>query len=179
MLAKKQISGFSRPRRSRRYVYVRRRRDRLIDQSTGDALDRRRGPETELLRPGEPTPITLSVDKKTIHHSDAHSQNPFNSKPFLFNSPFSGVIPGQFWCAKTEPWGFYRPDDFPFNQQCQGNEWQDIKFTQKFCNFQQLQRRNFEKKQNLLQQLTRRPASADSEQQIHRPRLSHTALSAL
>jgi len=24
-------------------------------------LDRRRGPETELLRPGDPTPITLSV----------------------------------------------------------------------------------------------------------------------
>jgi len=24
-------------------------------------LDHRRGPETELLRPGEPTPITLSV----------------------------------------------------------------------------------------------------------------------
>jgi len=46
---------------SRRYVYVQRRRDRLIDQSTGDALDRRRGLETELLCPGDPTPITLSV----------------------------------------------------------------------------------------------------------------------
>ena len=43
------------------YVYVRRQRDPPFDRSTGDVLDRRRGPETELLRPGEPTPITLSV----------------------------------------------------------------------------------------------------------------------
>jgi len=43
------------------YVYVRRQRDQPFDRSTGDGLDRRRGPETELLRPGEPTPITLSV----------------------------------------------------------------------------------------------------------------------
>ena len=37
------------------------RRDRLIDRSTSDALDRRRIPETELLRPCEPTPMTLTV----------------------------------------------------------------------------------------------------------------------
>ena len=42
-------------------MYVRRRRDRQIGLSTSDALDRRRGLETELLCPGEPTPITLSV----------------------------------------------------------------------------------------------------------------------
>ena len=59
ILAKNQISWFL-GLVSRWYVYVRRRRDRLIDQSTGDTLDRRRGPETELLCPGEPTPITLS-----------------------------------------------------------------------------------------------------------------------
>ena len=46
---------------SRRYVYVWRRRDQTIDRSTGDVLDRRRGPETEQLRPSESTPITLSV----------------------------------------------------------------------------------------------------------------------
>jgi len=46
---------------SRWYVYVRRQRDRQIDLSTNDALDRRRGLETELLCPGAPTPITLSV----------------------------------------------------------------------------------------------------------------------
>jgi len=62
ILAKNQISGFI-GLVSRRYVYVRRRRDRTIDRSTGDALDRRRGPETELLCTGEPTPITLSVTK--------------------------------------------------------------------------------------------------------------------
>ena len=31
----------------------------------GDALDRHHGPETELLGPGEPTPITLSVQEYT------------------------------------------------------------------------------------------------------------------
>jgi len=60
ILAKNQISGFL-CLVSRWYVYVRRRRDRPIDRSTVDALDRRCGPETELLRTGEPTPITLSV----------------------------------------------------------------------------------------------------------------------
>jgi len=60
ILAKTQISGFL-DLVSRSYVYVRQRRDRPIDRSTGDTLDRRRGPEAELLCPGEPTPITLSV----------------------------------------------------------------------------------------------------------------------
>ena len=50
-----QISGFI-GLVYQRYVYVRRRRDRPIDRSTGDALD-------ELLCPGEPTPIKLSVAK--------------------------------------------------------------------------------------------------------------------
>jgi len=57
---KNQISGFL-GLVSRWYVYVWRRRDRPIDRSTGDTLDCRRGPETELLCSGEPTPITLSV----------------------------------------------------------------------------------------------------------------------
>ena len=65
ILAKNQISGFL-GLVSRWYVYVRPRRDRPIDQLTGNALDRRRGPETELLRPGEPTPITLIVDGDDI-----------------------------------------------------------------------------------------------------------------
>jgi len=60
ILAKNQISGFL-GLVSRWYVYVRRRRDRQIGLSTSDALDRRRELETELLCPGEPTPITLSV----------------------------------------------------------------------------------------------------------------------
>jgi len=51
---------------SRWYVYVRRRRDRQIDLSTSDALDRRRGLEIELLCPGEPTPITLSVHESVL-----------------------------------------------------------------------------------------------------------------
>jgi len=53
ILVKNQISRFSRPRIS----MIR----RPIDQSTGDALDHRCGAETKQLRPGEPTPITLSV----------------------------------------------------------------------------------------------------------------------
>jgi len=67
ILAKNQISGFL-GLVSRWYVYVRRLWDLPIDRSTGDTLDRRHGPETELLCPGEPTPITLSVENNRHDH---------------------------------------------------------------------------------------------------------------
>jgi len=80
ILAKKQISGFL-VLVSRWYVYVRRRRDRHVGLSTSDALDRRRGLETELLCPGEPTPITLSVGieaYKNTHNAPRDSENMWN-----------------------------------------------------------------------------------------------------
>jgi len=59
------------------YVYVRRQRDQPFDRSTGDVLDRRRGPETELLRPGELTPITLSVYQVSVLESTRSIVNAF------------------------------------------------------------------------------------------------------
>ena len=46
------------------------------DRSTGNALDHRHGPETEQLRTGEPTPITLSVSLSFIDLDSTNRINP-------------------------------------------------------------------------------------------------------